>query len=239
MTLIEGAFPYDPDHALGGRARILFGVPGDGSGGTVAVPTNFYGVVNPLSLLKVGSWFELGLTTDATNFAHARDGEGLEYQQTGELFQEITSISRTLTVPIGAINSQTLAMVENTGLTSTVAARATAAGVEAQPAYDLVKFGSYATLKSYRFAFVAYRPSGTSPVIAPAGVTFPGGSNQRPAMVATVLPLAALALEETEEEYESGSPVGMEAQFRTVPVPGLPAGAEHGFRHIEKPGQLT
>lgn len=233
MALIEGAFPYDPDHALGGRARILFGTPGDGTGGTVAVPTSFYDVVNPMTLVKMGSWFELGLTTDATNFAHARDGEGLEYQQTGELFQEITSISRTLTVPIGAINSQTLAMVENSSLTSTVAAAAN------KPAYDLVKFGSYTALKSYRFAFVAYRPSGTSPVIAPAGTTFPGGSNQRSSMVATVLPLASLALEETEEEYEAGSPVGMEAQFRTVPVPGLPVGAEHGFRHIEKPGQVN
>lgn len=228
MAVTGGRMPYDAAGALAGPARVLYAsladvaTPPDDLWDIVPSVANAQGEYPPLT-----GWFDFGLAADAPTYTHSKDTEGLEYQQPkGELFQQISDISRSFTAQIGQIDANNLRIIENT---SRVEAIASAAG---RSALTKVPFGIYQSLKQYRIALVSYRPDGS------AVVTEPGGTIRPPA-VALILPTCTLAAEDSELEFDKGSPVNCEVTFTAIQTPGMSAGEEHGYWILEREGTIT
>ena len=67
MAQVTGAFPYDIDHLLGGRARVLFAPT------TEPLPGDISDLVDMTSPYAVnGSWEDLGATRDAASYSRSR-----------------------------------------------------------------------------------------------------------------------------------------------------------------------
>ena len=133
MAQVTGAFPYDIDHLLGGRARVLFAPT------TEPLPGDISDLVDMTSPYAVnGSWEDLGATRDAASYSRSIGTEGYEIQQaTGLVLEEITEVSRQLQVSIAEIKPEHLQIIEEAASVGTIAA---AAGVSAQKS---VEFGSF------------------------------------------------------------------------------------------------
>jgi hypothetical protein len=174
-------------------------------------------------------WHDFGLSVDAPTYTHSKDSEGLEYQQPkGVLFEQISSITRTFTAQIGQIDPDNLLIVENADSITSVAAATN------ESAQQKVGFGLYSTFKNVRIAMVTYRPSGS------ANVTEPSPSNRiRPPAVALVFPLCVLSAEDSEFEFDAGTPVNAAITFTVLPDQTLGAGKEHGYWVFETPGTIT
>jgi hypothetical protein len=230
MAYTGGRMPYDAAGALAGPARVLYAelavvpTPPTGLWDIVPAVANAQGEYPPMN-----GWKDFGLAADAPTYTHSKDTEGLEYQQPkGELFQQISDISRTFTAQVAQIDADNLKIIENT---ANVDAIASGAG---HSALTKVPFGLYQSLRSYRIALVSYRPDGS------AVVTEPAPSNVvRPPAVALVLPTCTLSAEDTELEFDKGSPVNCAVTFTAIQTPGLDAGEEHGYWILEAAGAIS
>jgi hypothetical protein len=220
-----GAFPYDKLNALEGLARVLWAPL------TVATPTGLPiasvatagGEYTPLT-----GWIDLGLAAGAPTYTHGREEGTLEYQQSGVLFRKITSIERSFTCNVAEIEPENLKIIENATQTAAVAATAgTSAAMK-------VFIGRYSSLASYRIALVSYRPDGAGVVVEPAP-----SSRSRPPLVALVLPNCTLAAEDTDMEWDAGSPVSAEITFNSVGDQSLGAGKDDGYWYVETAGTIT
>src|SRR4051794_17014430 len=122
MTMHGGRTPYEEEGALTGPARVLYAPT------STAVPTDAWDIVPAVATAggeypsKTG-WFDFGLAADAPTYSHSRESEGLEYQQpSGALFQAITAIERQMTVQVAHIDEDTLHIIENSPVATTIAA---------------------------------------------------------------------------------------------------------------------
>ena len=224
-----GRTPYDEAGALTGPARILFAPT------TVALPGDIWDVVPAVADVdgeypaEVG-WEDFGLTSDATTTSHSRDSAGLEYQQpVAALFQAITSIARSITVPVGHIDERTLQIMENASAAATIAASA------GQSALKKVNVGNYSSVPQWRVVMIAYRPNGAGSVIEPA----PSPVGTRPPLVARVIPRCTIASDATELAVGRGDPAGMPITFTAESEPTAVSGAEHGYWILEQPGTIA
>lgn len=225
MALGGGRTPYDPAGALTGPARVL-GMPYSGT-----LPDDLWDIVPAINTAgeyaALGDWFDFGLAVDAPVYNHSKEVEGLEYQQpTQALFEQITNITRTITVQIGQIDPENMTIVENTQ--SAITTVAAAANKSAQ---KRLRFGTYDEFLTYRIAMISYRPSGSAIVTEPDGTV-------RPPAVALILPNCRLSAEDSEFTFERGTPVNASIQFTSFPEDALDAGEEGGFWIFEQPGTI-
>lgn len=230
MAVTGGRMPYDAVGALAGPARVLFASLAE----VATPPVDLWTIVPPVADAQgqypaLTGWHDLGLAADAPTYTHAKDTAGLEYQQPkGELFQQISDISRSFTAQVAQIDAQNMQIIENT---SSLSAIASAAGKSAQ---TKVAFGTYQSLKTYRICLVSFRPDGS------AVVTEPAPSNAvRPPAVGLILPTCTLAAESSELNFDKGAPVNCAVTFTAIQTPGLPAGQEHGYWIFEGAGTIT
>lgn len=227
MALGGGRTPYDPAGALTGPARVLYAPI------TAAVPADLWDVVPAIrdgsgEYPAVGDWEDFGLAADAPSYSHSKDVEGLEYQQpAGVLFEQISDITRTITVQIAQIDPANMRIVENTQ-----AANEAIAADANQSALTQVRFGLYDEFVSYRVAMVGFRPSGAAVVQEPDGYV-------RPPAVALILPNVRLSAEDSEITMERGEPVNAAIQFTVFPEDTLDAGEEHGYWVFETAGTIA
>lgn len=229
MAMHGGRTPYDEAGALAGPARILIAPT------SVAVPADIWDVIPALAEssgeypAKTG-WEDLGLTSDASSTSHSRDSSGLEYEQpVAALFQAITSITRSITVPMAHIDQRTLQIMENASAASTIAA---ATGKSAQ---KKINVGNYSSVPQWRVVMIAYRPSGAGTVTEPS----PSPVGTRPPLVARVIPRATISSDATEMSVGRGDPSGADVTFTAESEPTAAAGAEHGFWIVETAGTIT
>lgn len=224
-----GRTPYDEAGALTGPARILFAPT------TVAVPADIWDVIPAVAdtdgeYAAETGWEDFGLTSDAATTTHGRDSSGLEYQQpVAALFQAITAINRSVTVPVAHIDERTLQVMENASAASTVAA------ATGQSAGKKVNVGNYSSVPQWRVVMIAYRPSGAGSVVEPS----PSPTGTRPPLVARVIPRCTISSDDTELSIGRGDPSGMPITFTAESEPTAPAGGEHGYWFIESAGTIT
>lgn len=229
MALTGGRHPYEPTDPLIGPFNVLIADPAEVD---IADVTDLYSIV---SGIRDGSgiyqpatgWTYGGLATDAHEYDHGRETAGIEYDNvSGVLYEQISKITRDVTVNFGSINNFTLGIMENTTNNTTIAA----ATNKAQQ--TKVGFGIYDSLLEYRVALVGYRPDSTAVGLMREGASGP----YRPAMFATVFPLVRLSTDSTKLSFKKGAPVSGAVKFSSVVEPTLAAGLEHGFHVYETPG---
>lgn len=224
MTPVTGVLPYDLANLLGGAARVLVS---DDSTALPAVPTTIKDVIDCVSPYapKTG-WVDFGATGEGTSYSRDMDSDGYEIQQsTGMVFEEITDISRTLTVDVAEITPEHVAMVENTDSLGTVAA---ATGAVAQKS---VKFGSFTSLATRRVAFIAQRHPNSGIVDE--------GSIERGRFVMLCLYSVSIAADESEMTVEKGSLATLPITFEAFPESGQLQGEEYGTWLMEDAGTIT
>lgn len=226
MALGGGRTPYDSAGALTGPARVLYAPL------TVGVPANLWDIIPAENTAgeypAQTGWVDFGLAADAPVYNHAKEVQGLEYQQPSTvLFEQISKVERTFTVQIAQIDAQNLHIVENTQ-----AATEAIAAASGSSALSQVRFGVYESFITYRIAMVSYRPSGAAVVTESDGTI-------RPPAVALVLPACRLSAEDSEFTFERGTPVNAAIKFTVFPEETLNAGEEHGFWAIETAGTIA
>lgn len=235
MPRTGGRTPYDKLNAASGPARVLWALP------TQALPASPVAIVDQVANAsgeypaKTG-WNDLGLAADAPSYTHDKDTEGLEYEQpTGVLFEEITEINREITLQIAELDVDNLKIIENSDLSTAVAASAAAAAATAKTsAYQLVHAGLYGSFRQFRVAIISYRPTGAGVVTEPGPPVI-----SRPPSVARIIPLCQMAAEDTEIEWEKGEPVNAEVTFTVLPDAAAGTGKEHGYWALETAGAIV
>lgn len=229
-TALGGRTPYDAGGALAGPARVVYARPAD----VPTAPGDLWDIIPAVANAQgeypvVTGWKDFGLAADAPTYTHSKDSEGLEYQQPkGVLFEQISAITRTFTAQIGQIDPDNMLIVENTDNLVSVASST------GQSALKKVPFGLYSEFKNVRIALITYRPSGTPTVTEPAPSNI-----VRPAAVALVLPSCVLSAEDSEFEFDAGTPVNAAITFTALPDQSLGAGKEHGYWVFETPGVIA
>jgi hypothetical protein len=226
--------PYSLANASNGPARVLLAPV------TAALPTDPYSVVSPngvtvngerthaiVAAAATAGWFAAGLLKDAPSYGVSHEeGDGPEYEQTGELTGGVDSVNRALTVNFAEFTDKLLGIVENTADIETVAATV------GKPAFQRVHVGTYDRLINYRAIMItAYSAQGGAIVTESDGYT-------RPPWLWRVIPRIAIGADDKEVEAAKDG-MGFECEFAVQLEPTLSAARAHGYWLTEKAGVLT
>lgn len=229
MALTGGRHPYDPAEALIGPFNVLIADPNDVD---IADVDDLYSIVSGIRdgsgiYQPAADWAYGGLAADAHEYDHGRETAGIEYDNVnGDLFEQVSKITRDVTVNFGSFGKFTVQIMENTTDETAIA------GATNKAPQTKVGFGLYDSLREYRVALVGYRPDSSTVGLVREGVAGP----YRPAMYAVVFPLVRLSTDSTKLSFKKGAPVSGAVKLSSVAEPTLGAGLEHGFHVWETPG---
>jgi hypothetical protein len=210
--MVTGAFPYDIDNLLGGAVRVLYApVSAD-------VPASIDEVIDMQTPYAVVSpWMDFGATKESFTYTRGFDTEGFEIQQVpGAILEDITDLSRTITVSVAELRPETLQIIEQ-GVIATDVAAGTGQGAQ-----DIVKFGSFNSVTQYRIAWVSRRHQGS-------GTVDEGGGVVRGRFFMGVGFRCQITADEVEFEGAKGELTGLGLSFKLFPEPGGVYGEEYGL----------
>lgn len=223
MALTGHPFPYDIETLLGGAVRILYAET------TQVVPTNIDDVfeMNGGGYVAKSGWTELGATKEGFSYSRNFDTEGQEIQQVaGNVLEEITDISRSIELSVAAFDARGFQLMENAPNVTSIAA-----GV-GKSAQKKIAFGSFQSLKRYRWAFVSRRSNRS-------GVVTESGGATRGRFVMGTAYEAQLAADEIEMEQSKGELTAASLTWTMFPTDGQPSGEEWGAWYLEEPGAIA
>jgi hypothetical protein len=165
----------------------------------------------------VSPWTDFGATKESFTYTRSFDTEGLEIQQVpGAILEDITDLSRTITVSVAELRPELLAIIEQ----GTVAADA--ASTATSGAQDIVKFGAFNSVTQYRVAWVSRRHQGSGTVEETEG-------NTRGRFFMGVGYRCQITADEIEYEGAKGELTGLSLSFKLFPEPGQVFGQEYGM----------
>lgn len=222
MSYTNYPFPYDIGNLLGGVVRILFAPL------TTAIPVDISSVIDMVyPYAPKSTWVEVGATKESFSHEGGFDESGQEIQQTPDtVLDEITSVTRTITVSFAELNPQNLQMIEGAPNIATIAA---AAGKSAQ---KKVAFGSFSARKNYRWAWISRRSIDSGVVVEPGGKErgrFFMGAGYR----------GKLAADSHTFEQNKGDLTAVGVSWKLSPEPGEDEGEEHGAYLDEQAGTIA
>jgi hypothetical protein len=221
---VVGAFPYNIDNLLGGAVRLLYAPT------SVAIPEGIEDVISMVSpyTAKTG-WVDIGATRDSFTYTRGFEVSGWEIQQTaGNVIEEVSSITRTVTLSLAEFRTEILELVEESQSVDTVAA---AADVGAQ---HVVRFGSFTSLGRHRIAFICRRSRASGEVLEDVG------GLARGAFVMGVGYTAQISAEDATIEFDKGALSAAGVGFTFFPASDLLQGEEYGAWFMEDhPATLT
>jgi hypothetical protein len=225
MALTGFPFPYDIDQLLGGAVRILYAPD------SVAIPADISSVIDMETPYSAQTgWVDLGATKESFSYSRGFDVEGWEIQQlAGNVIEEITDLTRTISVSFADLRPEHLQMIENA---PSVAAITAAAGRSAQ---EKVAFGSFNSFERFRFAFISRRPIQAGVVTESAGA----GAGTRGRFFMGVAYNAQIAADEVEFEQAKGELTAAGVTFTLFPEDGEDSGEEYGAWFDETAGTIT
>lgn len=226
MALVNAPFPYDIDNLLSGAVSIYYG-----PAATTAIPVDISDVILMEAPYTVQTgWTPLGATKEPFSYTRSYDSEGLEIQQsTTVILEEVTDITRTITVSMAEFNPFGFQLMENAPSVATISA---AAGVSAQ---KKISFGSFTSLTRYRFAFLSRRPK------ASGEVTESDATTVRGRFVMGVAYQAQVQADEIEMEQGKGELTAVELAFTLFPETTVPQpeGQDVGTWLLEDAGTIA
>ncbi len=229
MALVGHPFPWDINNLLSGAVSIVYSkITGETP---VAIPEGIEDIMlmeAPYTLEEGWTW--LGATKEAFSYTRGFETEGLEIQQVaGAILEEVTDISRTITVSMAEFNPFGFQLMENAPSVATLSA---AAGVSAQ---KKIAFGSFASIDRYRFAFISRRPKASGTVTESDATTIRGR------FVVGVAYQAQLQADEIEMEQGKGELTASELAFTLFPetTDAQPEGEEVGAWFLEDAGTIA
>lgn len=232
MTLVTGPFPYDIDNLLGGQVRVLYAPT------SVAIPSNGVSdviqMIGPSYTPKTG-WIDLLSTKESFSYSRGFDVEGWEIQQTaGNVIEEITDITRSVSVSVANFTDEILKILEGgSGTISSVAAVGGPAAT-ARGAQDKITFGSFSSLTQYRIAFISKRSLSSGTVIEAGNANATRGR-----FVMGVGYRTQLSADEIEMEQAKGELTAANTGFTFFPEGGQSQGSEYGSWFLEDAGTIA
>jgi hypothetical protein len=212
MAQVTGAFPYDIDNLLGGAVRVLYAPV------SAPAPADISDVISMATpYAPVSPWKDFGATKESFTYTRGFDTEGLEIQQVpGAILEDITDLSRTISVSVAELRDEMLVMIEQ-GIVASDVAAGTAGGAQ-----DIVKFGSFNSVTQYRIAWVSRRHQGS-------GTVDEGGGVVRGRFFMGVGFRCQITADEVEFEGAKGELTGLGLSFKLFPEPGSNYGEEYGL----------
>ena len=224
MALTGHPFPYDLNNLLGGRVRVLFAPTSTSI--TLAGGIDDVIEVNGGYAAQSG-WTDLGATKDSFSYSRGFDTAGWEIQQIqGNVIEEVTDITRSISVSVAEIKPEHLQLIENAPSIATISA---AAGRSAQ---KKIAFGAFSSITRYRFAFISQRSTAS-------GVVTESSSATRGRFVMGVAYEAQISADEVEFEQTKGELSAATVTFTMFPASGQPSGQEFGAWFTEDAGTIT
>lgn len=190
-------FPYTLTNLLGGPARILWALAAQ------TRPTkidDIIGMATPYTA-KAG-WNEFGATNDASGYSREIETDEIEIEQAGVVLEKVSTVTRSITVPISEINAANMQIAEAAPASTSISVGAGGSGTPAQSRLDV---GQILTLPRYRIAIIAERDSAL-------GSSGEGGA--RGLLAAIVLYSASVSADASDLEVARGDLVGREVTFR-------------------------
>jgi hypothetical protein len=215
VTVVKGAFPYDLDHLLGGRARVLIAKI---TSTPPAVPVKINDIIKLESPYEpLTGWTDIGAARDSASYNRGFSSEGWEVQQVNSrVLEDITDTSRSLSLSIAEVRSDLLELIEQSPGAETIAAVAGATPQKAVPV------GNITDLTRYRVAFIAQRKKKSGIVKEKTG------GRERGRFVAITINEATISADETGIEFDKGALSHVPLNFTAFPTPGEEEGEEFG-----------
>jgi hypothetical protein len=193
------------------------------------IPTNIidiHAMKTPYGL--AGDWFDLGATTGPSSYSRGIEAEGLSVEQVnGDITEDITDVTRGITIPMGGISAENIQIFENATAIGSVTAGAN------KSAQQSVKIGSFSETERYRVALVGVRPKDAGIVQEPSS----GPARGR--MVAHVLYNVGLSADEASISMGKGQLWGGDVSFKAYPEPGQAADVATGVWFFENAGTIA
>lgn len=208
-------FPFDINKIAQGPARVMYAPT------TVAVPTKLSSLfLQKAPYTAATDWLNAGATTGPTVIGRTFATTGLNIQQTSStILDEISDVGRTVTIPIGQLDSALLSVMEQSGSVTTVAS---ASGVDL--GQTVVKFGSIVDLGTYRVAVVYRFKKSQGIVVEPTTLL------ERGRIAAWVGYVAKLTADNVQVSVGENEIVGGSLAFKLEDDPTVTAeGTEQGF----------
>jgi hypothetical protein len=225
MALVNHPFPYDIENFLSGAVSILYA--DDPSATNVPLDISDVILMNAPYTAQAG-WTYLGATKEAFSYSRSFDTAGQEIQQVaGNVLEEVTDIARAINVSMAEFNPFGFQLMENAPSVATIAAAAN------QSAQQKIAFGSFASVKRRRYAFISRRP------LASGTVTEVGGK-VRGRFVMGCAYSAQLQADEITMEQGKGELTAVELAFSLFgeTEDPQPEGQEHGAWFLEDEGTI-
>lgn len=223
---VTGALPYDLNNLIGGGARVVLS---DDDVAFPAIPPDLSAVIDLVEpyATKAG-WVDVGATTEGSNYSRGIDTDGYEIEQSsGLIFEEVTEITRQLSLTMGELRPDLLKVFENAAAVDDIAA-----GV-LKSAQKAVKFGAFSALDVRRVVLIGQRNKKSGVVTEGAG------GLERGRFLAVSLYSVTLAAEEEELEAAKGSLWGLPLTLTAFPEDGQPQGEEYGQWLDEQSGVIA
>lgn len=226
MTLVKGSFPYDLDHLLGGRVRVLISKI---TTTPAAIPVKINDVIGLEGTYDpVTKWLDVGAARDSASYSRSFSEEGWGIQQVNsDVLSDITGTARSVSLSVAEVRPDLLELIEQSPGGETVVA---AVGASAQKA---VPFGQINDLDRWRVAFIAQRKKKSGIVKEKTG------SKERGRFVAITINEATITADETGIEFDKGSLSHVPLTFTAYPAAGETEGEEFGRWILEDAGTIT
>jgi hypothetical protein len=220
-------FPYNLNELLGGAARVLYAPIGTTDS---AKPADVFLQKSPYT--PGTGYVDFGSTKESFTYNRSFETTGQEIQQqTGAVYEAITSNTRQATVSIAGINETNLQIIEQQATAPGTLSVVT--GAAPQLAYKETQVGTVTSFVRYRFAFVAMRDQSAGVVneITPA--------KARGRFVVFYAAQASVSADQASLELAKGSLAAIPVTFTFFPDSTKTAGEEYGDWWFEPAGTQT
>lgn len=206
--------PYDSRNLVVGAWRALLAPASE------PVPDDLDDIISlSYPYTPKGTWFDVGAAKSSSTYTRGLDSEGIEIQQeTGTIFDEITSTNRQVALSIAEFTPELVQIIENSP--------------DPVEQGNLVRLPltSITDLEEYRLVAINLRKKAS-------GIVSESGGRSRGRMLGVVLNLVAISADDVDAEGDKGNLAEMQVTFKARPDANVdPEDGDWGAWYFEEAG---